>query len=292
MTNRNRNWIVLLVCLFALTACASAENDNAAPQQPEQGAPLAAEYETPDYQFEPSLAAEKHFYAGDDAELELARYDYTLDTLRVSNLEELSPEDEEAAERNVEAFNARMSTLLDEFVDRGSSMGSDAMTLYAQESIDFSAGGFYDETSSSCCRTGDVISVRLESGSYTGGAHGNYYTSSYLFDLRTGQFLDAAHLAEDPEAFRIGAAELLKEKADAIEEKRSDYWPDYADILSRWNEGTVLFNEEGMVVVYSPYDLGPYSMGAVELTVSYDELADLMGPKGLERLGVRAGEDS
>lgn len=281
-----RKWTILLAaCLLFLTACANTEKNNMIPPVLEQDLPPAVEYEKPDYQFEPSFFVEKHFYANDDTGMELASYNYALQALSVANLEKLSPEDAEAAERNMEAFNARMSALLDEFVERGSAMGSDAVTLYDQESVGFTAS-YYDESASSCYLAGDVVSVRLENSSYTGGAHGNYYTSGYLFDLRTGQFIDATQLAEDPEAFRTAAAERLVEKADAIEEKREDYWPDYQEILGRWNEGTVLFNEEGMVAVYSPYDLGPYSMGPLELTVDYDELADLMGPAGLERLGV------
>ena len=44
-----------------------------------------------------------------------------------------------------------------------------------------------------------------------------------------------------------------------------------------------------MLVVFSPYELGPYSMGEVELRVTYEELASLVGEEGLRRLGVREG---
>ena len=93
-------------------------------------------------------------------------------------------------------------------------------------------------------------------------------------------------IADKPEEFRTGAAALLVEKAEALEEYQPGYWSDYADIIARWNEGTVLFDEEGMLAVYSPYLLGPYAMGEVELRLGYDELAELIGPGGLERLGV------
>ena len=53
---------------------------------------------------------------------------------------------------------------------------------------------------------------------------------------------------------------------------------------------TVLFDGEGMTVVYSPYELGPYAMGTVELKASYEELAQLLGPGGLERLGLAEEE--
>ena len=82
-----------------------------------------------------------------------------------------------------------------------------------------------------------------------------------------------------------GAAELLLEQAEALEE-RGDFWPEYADIIAAWNEGTVLFDQEGMLVVFSHYVLGPYAMGTVELRLDYGQLAELVGAGGMARLGI------
>ena len=48
----------------------------------------------------------------------------------------------------------------------------------------------------------------------------------------------------------------------------------------------MLFDGDGMLAVYSPYLLGPYSMGEVELRLTYEELAELAGPGALEHLGM------
>ena len=47
-----------------------------------------------------------------------------------------------------------------------------------------------------------------------------------------------------------------------------------------------------MTVVYSPYVLGPYALGTVELKVSYQEIEDLLGPGGQERLGIGSTEEA
>ena len=278
--------VSLVICLCLLAACASLDSGGNILSPSEPDAPPESEYEKPVYQFEKSYLADRQYYANDDSGMELAHYTYQLDAISLSNPEQVSPEDAEAAQRNIEAFNNKMSALLDDLTEYGQAIGDDATTLYIQESAIFTSGGFYDETASACCQAGYVVSVRLDTRSYAGGAHPNYYTSSYLFDLRTGQFIDATQLAEDPEAFRSGVAELLIERADAIEDNRDGYWPDYTDTISRWNEGAVLFDEEGMLVVYSPYDIGPYAMGMVELHLSYDELAEVIGPAGAEHLGI------
>ena len=146
---------------------------------------------------------------------------------------------------------------------------------------------YADEASASGVRQGQIYSIRINSYSYSGGAHPNSYTDSYLFDLKLGQFIDPAQVADDPVAFQKGAAELLLEKAqEQDEDVRAGFYPEYADVISRWYEGTVLFDSEGMTVVYSPYELGPYALGTVELKVGYDELTELLGPGGLERLGL------
>ncbi len=249
----------------------------AAPASPALGTPAPQ----PLYQWE-TMTAQNQFAAEDGTEL--MYYSYQLLTLSVANLEELRSGEAAEAERNVENFNSKMTALLEESMEVGQVMQEDAAQLYKESGT---AGlPFYDETSASCCRTGDLLSVRVSGGSYAGGAHPSRCDSGYLFDLRSGQFIDPTQIADKPEEFRTGAAVLLVEKAEALEEYQPGYWSDYADIIARWNEGTVLFDEEGMLAVYSPYLLGPYAMGEVELRLGYDELAELIGPGGLERLGV------
>ena len=249
----------------------------AAPASPALGTPAPQ----PLYQWE-TMTAQNQFAAEDGTEL--MYYSYQLLTLSVANLEELRSGEAAEAERNVENFNSKMTALLEESMEVGQVMLEDAAQLYKESGT---AGlPFYDETSASCCRTGDLLSVRVSGGSYAGGAHPSRCDSGYLFDLRSGQFIDPTQIADKPEEFRTGAAALLLEKAEALEEYQPGYWSDYADIIARWNEGTVLFDEEGMLAVYSPYLLGPYAMGEVELRLGYDELAELIGPGGLERLGV------
>ena len=249
----------------------------AAPASPAPGTPAPQ----PLYQWE-TMTAQNKFAAEDGTEL--MYYSYQLLTLSVANLEELRSGEAAEAERNVENFNSKMTALLEKAMEVGRVMQEDAAQLYKESGT---AGlPFYDETSASCCRTGDLLSVRVSGGSYAGGAHPSRCDSGYLFDLRSGQFIDPTQIADKPEEFRTGAAALLLEKAEALEEYQPGYWSDYADIIARWNEGTVLFDEEGMLAVYSPYLLGPYAMGEVELRLGYDELAELIGPGGLERLGV------
>ena len=258
------------------------------PQAPlERSVPGPEAAETAVYQLEP-VAESQTVRSRDKRARELASWDYQLLKLSAADLETLPPPEAEAAERNIEAFNSRMDSLMEELKADGLAMGADAEAVYTDG---FFLEAYYDEVAASGTILGGVVSVRIDRSGYTGGAHPNSYASSLLFDLAAGQFIpDPTQLADDPAAFREGAAEKLVEKAEAIRANRDAYWQDYAEIISHWNEGTVLFDEEGMLAVYSTYELGPYAMGAVELRLSWEELADLLGPGGLAKLGVEAPE--
>ena len=233
------------------------------------------EYEEPDYQFEEMTVQEA--FGG-----ETASYSCQIMLLTVVNLELLSPEDTAAAERNMENFNGRMHSLQEVYTGRAAQL--------MEELSDSLGGPYYDETSASCTLTGQIISVRLDNGSYTGGAHPNRYTESLLFDLQAGRFTDPIQLADDPASYLSGTAELLLEKAEAHHAYES-FWQDYADLIARWNEGTVLFDSEGMEVIYSPYEIAPYGLGEVELRLDWEELEELLGPGGLAKLGVEMTEE-
>ena len=270
--------VLLAAFVFLLAACANLTAAPAPVPVPPQNTVPTAAYEEPVYQLEAVTEEGKTVVGSADA----AHYLYQLLSLSVPNLEALSPGDAEAARRNVENFNSRMDALMKDALARGREMGEDAAELYEAGGL---ADPYYDETCTGFYQAGQVISVRLDNSSYTGGAHPNSYTASQNFDLGTGQFIDPAQAADDPESFRAGAAELLLEKVEALE-SRAEFWTDYA----RWNEGSAVFDGEGMLVIFSPYELGPYSMGSVELRLSYEELADLVGPGGMARLGLGAEE--
>lgn len=268
----------LALCICLLAACVGLEGGRtAAPIQPETPPPAQPPVE-PEYQLD-AAAAENTFTAEDGTEV--AHYSYTLLTLALVNEGELSQELAEAAGRNVDLFNETMAALMEKSAETGRVMGEDALSGYT--AWDRDSVYYYDETSASGALLGQVISVRLDNQCFTGGAHPNRYVSSFLFDLRTGQFINPIQIADTPEEFRTGAAAVLLEKLEERKDILEDCWPEYPEIISRWNEGTVLFDEEGMLVVFSPYELGPYTMGEVELRVTNEELASLVGEEGLRR---------
>lgn len=274
----------MLGILTCLLLCGCAGMAAADPLLLETEAPLPAvmkeQYDEPEYEIIPFTSGNL-VRSEDGTETILANYNYQTLLLALHNQDEVSSEDAEAAQRNIETFNSKMRSIHEDLAKQGADIAADALNAY-KEFGPFSAE-YEDSADMEAVFCGDIISVCLHRSSYTGGAHPNRYTASYLFDLASGQFIDPTQIADDPEAFRAGAAELLLEKAE-VHEKKDAFWQDYPDVLARWNESAVQFSEEGMTVTYSPYEMGPYSIGEVRFSLSWDDISPLTGESGLARL--------
>ena len=263
-------WITLLLCaaILCLTACA----DPGIEQPPAKAI----------YGYEDTLR--ENIFTEEESGIVYATYRYLVPMLRVANAGELDAETLATAQRNTEAFNAKMQEILDESVAYGEELAQGHV-----EGEAFSGTGMplADEKELSLSMTGDIISVMADGYFYGGGAHPYSYTISYTFDLSSGEFIDPIQIAGDSEAFRTQAATLLVAKAESLgEDYTAGFFPDYAETISHWNERAVLFDKTGMTVIFSVYDIGPYAMGPVELHLTYAELAEAIGESGLARLGI------
>lgn len=275
-----------IIILLGLVACAKNTGINQgvphelmpAPQQET----VPAKEEPPQYLFDNTLCAEKQIHS-DSGEM-VGYYTYVLPQMSIGNEECLTEETRATALHNTEIFNARMKEILEEAVRYGDEMLLDQKLLVEEEYAPFVA---CDEVTSSVYQSGQIVTVASQCYYYGGGAHPYSYTVTYTFDLSAQQFIDPAQIGDDPEEFRTAAAQLLIAQAESLGEDYTEgYWPDYRDIISRWNETAVIFDENGMTVIFSAYELGPYAMGPVELTLTYEELADVIGEGGLAHLDV------
>ena len=280
---KKRMTVLLVACMLMLAACAGFAASEPLPQSeaPEISEEAVETYEAPEYETVPFTFGNQ--VRSEDDETVLAICSYQTLQLAVHNPDAISPADAEMAERAVETFNNKMDAVNTDLGEQEAAIAADAAEIYAEYGS--LSAEYEDSAEMNAAFCGDVISTCLYRWSYTGGAHPNRYAVSYMFDLEAGQFIDPIQLADDPEAFRTGAAALLVEKADAWGQDAGGFWEDYAEVIAQWNTGTVQFTEEGMRIIYSPYELGPYSMGEVELLLDWEELEPLLGPGGMERLG-------
>lgn len=136
-----------------------------------------------------------------------------------------------------------------------------------------------------------LVSVTENCYSYTGGAHPNTVLMAWNFDLETGEFFAPEQLAEDSEAFSQAVrAEIVRQICERAEENgltaEEAFWSDYEEIAAGWSSYAVSFDETGMTVGFSPYELAAYAAGSQIFHLPYDLLAPCLSEYGRAVLGL------
>ena len=115
-----------------------------------------------------------------------------------------------------------------------------------------------------------VITIKMDTYIFTGGAHG-YPATRYLnFDKKSGEELDAVELLKNPEAFARFAESGFREQygisPDAPINSTGFMFEDNQFELPR-NMG---LTSKGMVLHYNPYEAASYADGALVLEFPYE----------------------
>lgn len=117
-----------------------------------------------------------------------------------------------------------------------------------------------------------ILSYRTEKYAFRGGAHGMTTITAYNFSTRTGEEL------HEPDIFREGYAGPLTEMLTA---HLSESLEDPADTSMMFLKkiepnGNFLLSEEGITYIFNHYEIAPYSMGVINITLPWDEVSAIM----------------
>lgn len=119
-------------------------------------------------------------------------------------------------------------------------------------------------------RSGKLVTIEIGSYAYTGGAHGIPTTHWLNWDLGAGepvaleQIIRPGQEAAFWDLARAAHERWLEEEADIGEEFRQG-WP-----FARTEDFHL--DKKGLTLLYGVYELGPYAMGQVQLTIPRDKL--------------------
>lgn len=143
--------------------------------------------------------------------------------------------------------------------------------------------GYQLELDCTVYQTERLVSVSGVYVSYTGGAHSNAWLLGWNFDLELGAFFEPEYLAEGAELQEAVTAEIIRQAHEPAEDgtvPADSYWEDYQEIAANWSTAAVSFDEAGMTVGFSPYEMAAYSYGAQTFQMSYAWLEPHLGPQG------------
>lgn len=112
---------------------------------------------------------------------------------------------------------------------------------------------------------------------YTGGAHGNRYLLIQNYDLQTGDAVSEQDLFIDDyyEPLKALLLETLIAQTDEAETKKDLRRLGYsiADVVPNEN---FYVTSEGITYVYNPYEIAPYAMGCIQISLPWDSIRHLL----------------
>ena len=112
---------------------------------------------------------------------------------------------------------------------------------------------------------------------YTGGAHGIRYLLIQNYDLHTGDAVSEQDLFIDDyyEQLKTLLLEALIAQTDEAETRKDLRRLGYsvADVVPNEN---FYVTDEGITYVYNPYEIAPYAMGCIQISLPWDAVRHLM----------------
>ena len=112
---------------------------------------------------------------------------------------------------------------------------------------------------------------------YTGGAHGNRYLLIQNYNLMTGDAVNEQDLFIDDyyEQLKTLLLEALIAQTDEAETRKDLRRLGYsvADVVPNEN---FYVTDEGITYVYNPYEIAPYAMGCIQISLSWDSIRHLL----------------
>lgn len=125
--------------------------------------------------------------------------------------------------------------------------------------------------------TKKFLSITLDHYQYTGGAHGNYYSLGYNIDMSDGKILTLSDII-DNDSFDLLSYECEQTILDTFQ---------VGSLLEAGlfeNEITILPDQdfyiipEALVLQFDPYEIGPFSMGEINIAIPFNRIKDILKP--------------
>ncbi|MGM9824892.1 MAG: RsiV family protein [Paludibacteraceae bacterium] len=125
--------------------------------------------------------------------------------------------------------------------------------------------------------TPSLWSYAIDVYEYNGGAHGNRYLLIQNYDLQTGDAVSEQELFIDDyyEPLKALLLEALIAQTDEAETKKDLRRLGYsvADVVPNEN---FYVTPEGITYVYNPYEIAPYAMGCIQISLPWDTVRHLL----------------
>lgn len=136
-------------------------------------------------------------------------------------------------------------------------------------------GSTYEITSD----TPDVISIRFDIATYSGGAHGMQYAKTINYNHERDEIFDMESLSEDIPNFLETISELCRaQMKEVLAEMSDDEWIDRGTEATLENFSAMTFiYDEALEFTFDPYQVAAYAAGPQVCYLTWDEIAQAQG---------------
>jgi len=128
--------------------------------------------------------------------------------------------------------------------------------------------------------TPNYLALSVETSDYTGGAHGNYATLFFNYDVvkKDTIGLDAIIPTTKEQALNRIAEKVFRKQEGLTVEQSLDESYFFEDSTFHLNSNFTL-TPKGLLFLYNVYEIKPYAAGTTELLIPYEQLDSLMTPE-------------
>ena len=130
-----------------------------------------------------------------------------------------------------------------------------------------------------------TINYITDSYSYTGGAHGSYFTTLLNFDRSSGQIIKLSDVFQENSAKQLANRIRLflgKQLNKKTTQEINEYG--YFNIEDLSPTENFLLEKDSIVFLYNIYEIAPYALGQTRIAINYNDLKDILSAPWKKRM--------
>lgn len=126
-----------------------------------------------------------------------------------------------------------------------------------------------------------IVSLEMYAYLFTGGAHGYGATSFLLFDLKTGEEMEARSLFTDLAGLEAYAERKFKEEHKISKDASINSTGFWFEEDQFYLPDAMGFSEDKFVLLFNPYEIASYAAGAIRLEILIEEITPYLNTEFL-----------
>ncbi len=135
---------------------------------------------------------------------------------------------------------------------------------------------------------GTFATVVLNSSSYLGGAHGSTAQRYYNFDLKNQKQVQLNDLLLPKQKAKLDKLAHDAFKTWVIDSKLANTADEYEQAWPFQVTDNYFLGEQGLILQYGEYEIGPYVVGLPRLVIPFDQLQGVLKPEYLPKVETPA----